>query len=194
MEGHTLRMWERITSVKSDDLRNSVIADFGCGSGRFVEIVRMKRGKVIGIDISAAVEAGGHNFEGDSNVLICQADLLRPPVKPESVDGAFSIGVLHHTPDPRRGFQEMEKVVKSGGWVAVSAYGKGGYYDSLTVRFYRRFFRVLYPMFRHYPALLYAYFSTYALRPVSYIYPFFRIARSCGISVCPLEGREMELA
>lgn len=85
------------------------------------------------------------------------------------MDGAFSIGVLHHTPNPRKGFEEMGKTVKHGGWVALSVYGKGGYYDFPTVSLYRMLFKALWPLVKHYPPLLYAYLTTYGIRPLSYI-------------------------
>ena len=59
MEGHTLRMWERIVGAPHDNLDGRMIADFGCGPGRFVDIVRKKRGRVIGLDLSVAVEKAG---------------------------------------------------------------------------------------------------------------------------------------
>jgi SAM-dependent methyltransferase len=169
MEGHTLRMWERITAVEASDLHGAVIGDFGCGPGRFVEVVRRKHGRVIALDLSDAVEVARANFRGDPDVLICQADVLEPPLKEESLDGAFSIGVLHHTPDPRRRFEKLVRCVKTGGWVAISVYGKGGYYDSPSVRLWRRIFRTLWPVFGHYPPLAYAYVTTFALRPLSRI-------------------------
>lgn len=171
MEGHTLKMWEKITAIQATDLRGAVIADFGCGPGRFIEIVRMKNGRAIGIDLSEAVEAAAENFRGDSNVLICQADILNPPIKSHSMDGSFSIGVLHHTPDPAKGFGELVKTVKPGGWVAISVYGKGGYYDFPTVRMYRQFFKLFWPLGKHYFPLTYSYLAAYILRPLSFI-PF----------------------
>ncbi len=37
MEGHTLKMWERITGVKEINLTDKLMIDFGCGSGRFID-------------------------------------------------------------------------------------------------------------------------------------------------------------
>lgn len=170
MEGHTRGMWERITGIDSKRLEG-VFAEFGCGSGRFLEVVRMKQGKVIGIDLSDAVEAAGEAFQDDPEVLICQADVLQPPIKPGSLEGAFSIGVLHHTPNPEKGFGKMVRCVRPGGWAAVCVYGKGGYYDFPTVSLYRNLFKFLWPVFKHYPPLIYSNFATYFLRPISSI-PF----------------------
>jgi SAM-dependent methyltransferase len=169
MEGHTLRMWERITGVADTDLHGAVFADFGCGPGRFVEIVRRKHGRVIGLDLSDCVEVAHQNFRGDTNVLICQADVLNPPFREESLDGAFSIGVLHHTPDAQHGFEKLVQCVRTGGWVAISVYSKGGYYDFPSVRLWRRVFRALWPVFGHYPALAYANVTARLLRPLASI-------------------------
>jgi len=169
MQGHSRRMWQRITSVETDNFEGQVIGDFGCGSGRFLEVVRLKKGRVIGLDLSQAVESAADHFRQDPQVLICQADVLRPPIKPAALDGAFSIGVLHHTPNPAQGVEAMSDTVKSGGWVAISVYGKGGYYDFPTVRLYRSLFGALWPWFRQYPPLAYAYFATHVIRPLSYI-------------------------
>ncbi len=169
MEGHTLNMWQKITAIDSKDLSGATILDFGCGPGRFIEVLRMKNAKAIGIDLSAAVEAAGQIFKNDPNVLICQADALNSPIKPQSVDGAYSIGVLHHTPDPRKGFYDMIQSVKPGGWAALAVYGKGGYYDFITVSLYRKLFKLLWPLFKHYPPLLYSYIAAYIFRPISYV-------------------------
>jgi len=169
MRGHTLRMWEKIVGAEMGDLQNGIVADFGCGPGRFIQFVRMKKGRAIGIDLSDAVETAAQNFAGDPSVLICQADALASPIRPGSIDGAFSIGVLHHTPDPKRGFGEIAKTVHSGGWAAVSVYGKGVYYDFPTVQAYRKAFQLLWPFFRHYPPLIYAFLAAYVMKPLSYV-------------------------
>jgi len=166
MEGHTLKMWDRITHITAPDLQRSVIVDFGCGSGRLIETIRQKNGIAIGFDLSDAVEAGGEIFSQDENALICQADILHSPIRPSSVDGVFSIGVLHHTKDAKIGFDEMVKCLKSGGWIAVSLYSPGGYYDSFFVNIYRKIFKTLWPIFGHYPPLIYSYTTIYLLRPI----------------------------
>ena len=64
MEGHTRKMFDTITAnsiehVKKDD----VILDIGCGSGRFIDVIRMKcDNPIIGIDYSNSVEIAYNNF------------------------------------------------------------------------------------------------------------------------------------
>jgi SAM-dependent methyltransferase len=165
MQGHTLKMWEQITGQANTNLAGKVFADFGCGPGRFLDIVRKKGGKAIGLDMSSAVEAAKKNFPNDPNVLICQADVLQSPIKQGSMDGTFSIGVLHHTSSPQTGFKEMVKTVKPGGWIALAVYGPGGHYADKLVNFYRRLFKKLAPTFSYWPPLAYTYFTVYGIQP-----------------------------
>ncbi len=55
-------------------------------------------------------------------MAIVQADLGRLPLAERSFDLAFSIGVLHHGPDPRGAFREVSRRVKPGGKLAVWLY------------------------------------------------------------------------
>ena len=168
-------MWERIIGFRERNLNltGKTIVDIGCGPGRFIDVASMAGARVIGIDFSGAVEAAQMNFAADQNVCICQADALNLPLRTESVDGAFSIGVLHHTPNPEKGVEEAYRALKTGGWFSVCVYGKGSYYDSLPVKLWRNIFKTLWPVFRHYPPLIYAYFGTFLLRPVSMVIPPF---------------------
>lgn len=159
-EGFSLDMLDRICGTKNKDFKNAVIADIGCGPGRFLETIRQKGGIAIGIDMSDAVEAAGDIFKNDSNVLICQADVLQSPLRIESVDGIFSVGVLHHTTNALKGFQEMVRATKPDGWIAVSVYSTG-YYDNFIVNVWRKIFKKLWPVFKHYPALVYTYVVVY---------------------------------
>lgn len=174
MEGYTRSMWERIAGFKEHNLNlaGRTIVDIGCGPGRFIDVVRLKGAKVIGVDYSAAVEVAQTNFAEDMDVCICQADALNLPLKTESVDGIFTIGVLHHTPDPKKGVEEAYRCLKADGWFAISVYGKGGYYDFPTVQLWRRIFKTLWPVSRHYPPLIYTYFTTFLFRPIALAIPY----------------------
>lgn len=165
MEGYTLMMWDRITHILDKDLNNQVIVDIGCGPGRYIETIRDKNGIAIGIDLSDAVEAAGEIFSKDPNVLICQADALHSPIRSNSIDGVFSIGVLHHTSNPKKGFSEMVRILKPSGWIALSVYSNG-YYDNFFVTVYRKIFKFLWPVFGHYPPLIYTYVVVYVSKPI----------------------------
>ena len=162
-EGLTMGMWEKITHRKN--IEGQLVADFGCGPGRFIEVGRMKGARMVGLDYSSAVEAAYQNFKGDPNVLIVQGDILNSPFKPGVFDGAFTIGVLHHTPNPKKGFNEITETVKKGGWTACAVYGQGGYYDLPAVKFWRKAFKLTWPVFGHYPPLIYTYIACTVFAP-----------------------------
>ena len=170
MAGYTRKMWERITGI-TGDLTGKTIVDIGCGPGRFSDVARSKGAKVIGIDFSSAVEMAAKNLKDDPNVCICQADALNLPIKPGSIDGAFTIGVLHHTPNPKEGVNQAFHVLKDPGWFSICVYSKGGYYDFPTVQLWRKLFNVLWKLFGHIPALIYTYCIVYLFWPIARVFP-----------------------
>jgi SAM-dependent methyltransferase len=56
------------------------------------------------------------------NAHIIQADIFKLPFK-KVFDYAFSVGVLHHTPDPKAAFISLASKVKSGGHISAWVYG-----------------------------------------------------------------------
>ena len=48
--------------------------------------------------------------------------MLRLPFAPASFDQIYSLGVLDHTPDPRKAFLELASLLKPGGRIAVWVY------------------------------------------------------------------------
>lgn len=168
MAGHTTRMWGRITGSVSDaDIKGKRIVDFGCGPGRFLDIVRRRGGLAIGIDLSAAVDAARMNFEDDPDVLIVQGDLLNPPFREGVFDGGFSIGVLHHTPDPAKGLASLVRSIREGGWASCCVYPKGDFYDFPSVRRMRKLHQMLKPWLGYRFALAYSQFAADHLAPAS---------------------------
>ena len=57
------------------------------------------------------------------NVHIVQADIFVLPFK-KVFDYAFSVGVLHHTPDPKKAFLSLAGKVKKGGAISAWIYGE----------------------------------------------------------------------
>jgi ubiquinone/menaquinone biosynthesis C-methylase UbiE/uncharacterized protein YbaR (Trm112 family) len=168
MQGHTLQMFKRITHIspKDTDLRDQYICDIGCGSGRFLDLLSDSPNFLIGIDSSDAVEAASKKFELNPNVLICQADVLNLPLASGSIDQVYSIGVLHHTSNPRTGVNEISRILKPMATASLSVYGKGGYYDDPIVEIYRKMFKMLWPLFGHRLPLIYSILIVYITRPL----------------------------
>jgi SAM-dependent methyltransferase len=110
------------TGVSPADLAGRLVLDAGCGGGRYGQVAGSAGAHVIGIDLSAAVVKAAKVCARLRHVLILQADLLDLPLAEGAFDLVYSIGVLHHTPNPRRAFAEIARRVKPGGRLAVWLY------------------------------------------------------------------------
>lgn len=112
------------TGVPASDLAGKLVLDAGCGGGRYARLLGKAGANVVGLDLSSAVEKASALCAEFPNVTIVQGDLLNIPLADESFDFAFSIGVMHHSPDPRRAFDQVARKVKPGGGLAVWLYRK----------------------------------------------------------------------
>ena len=112
-----------IAPVTPEFFRDKVVLEGGCGKGRHTQLAaRWGARDVIGIDLSAAVETAFAATRSLPNAHIIQADIYHLPVA-RTFDYAFSVGVLHHLPDPRGGFLSLASKVKPGGHVSAWSYG-----------------------------------------------------------------------
>jgi len=116
--------FEAKTGVRLSELAGKLVLDAGCGGGRYSRLVGDHGARVLGVDLSTAVDKAAELCAGLPNVQIAQADLLDLPVAESAFDLVFSIGVLHHTPDPRRAFAQIARRVKPGGRLSVWLYRK----------------------------------------------------------------------
>ncbi len=100
------------------------VLDAGCGNGRHAFYAAKYGAKVWAIDLGSAVEVARRNTEKSRNVQVVQADLYRPPFALESFDFIYSIGVLHHLPDPETAFRNLVRFLKPGGEIQIYLYWK----------------------------------------------------------------------
>lgn len=114
------------TGWRDADYAGRLVLDAGCGAGRFAEVVAAKGGEVVGVDLTAAVDAAYANLGRRPGVHVVQADIFALPFRPGTFDLAYAIGVLHHTPDPRAAFARVADAVKKGGGLAVYLYAGYG--------------------------------------------------------------------
>ncbi len=121
----SLKTWFRPRSL--EDLAGLNVLEAGCGMGRHATIATHYGVKtIIGMDLGYAVEAAFENTRHLPAVCIVQGDIYHPPLKYEVFDAAFSLGVLHHLPDPGRGFSALAATVRDEGWFQVWVYGREG--------------------------------------------------------------------
>ncbi|MDX6444228.1 MAG: hypothetical protein QOH71_1302 [Blastocatellia bacterium] len=112
-----------IAPVAPEFFKDKIVLEGGCGKGRHTLLAAQWGARdVIGIDLSAAVETAFAATRHLENAHIIQADIYNLPVA-RVFDYAFSVGVLHHLPDPRGGFKSLASKVKSGGHISAWVYG-----------------------------------------------------------------------
>src|SRR5262249_55027971 len=112
------------TGIDPRALKGQLVLDAGCGGGRYARLLGGSGARVIGVDLSAAVEKASAACAEGPEGAGRQADPLALPLAEAVFDVAFSIGVLHHSPDPRRAFAQVAARVKPGGRLAVWLYRK----------------------------------------------------------------------
>jgi SAM-dependent methyltransferase len=121
-----------IKPLRPESFRGARVLDAGCGIGRHAYYAATWGAKeVVALDFSDAVETARRNLDGLPNTHVVQGDLLRPPLKPAGEgDGGFdivySIGVLHHLPEPAAGIRSLAALVNPRGLLVVWVYGHEG--------------------------------------------------------------------
>lgn len=118
--------WERYFHpfIKRKDINGKVVVDYGCGMakhGYFTAKYGAK--KYIGLDLSLATEAAYANTK-KFKPLIVQADIYHTPLKGELIDISYSIGVLHHLPEPEKGFLAITSLMKKNAKIFIWVYGR----------------------------------------------------------------------
>ena len=112
-----------IAPVRPEFFAGKVVLEGGCGKGRHTRrVAQWGAQDVVAVDLSAAVEVAFAATKGIENAHVIQADIYHLPLR-KAFDYAFSVGVLHHLPDPRAGFKSLVSRVKPGGHVSAWVYG-----------------------------------------------------------------------
>ena len=140
------RVFKMKTGVDLRELKDKLVLDVGCGSGRFLDVVSRSGAEAVGFDMSYSVDEAFRNIGLRRNVHLIQADILNSPIRDQSFDLVYSIGVLHHTSDTKLSFLTLPRLLKRGGTVAVWVYVKwqqiGDPYvhvSESTTKLYRKF-------------------------------------------------------
>ena len=58
-------------------------------------------------------------------LVLLQCDANHLPIPSHTFDVVYSIGVIHHTPDPYKTWMNLIRLVKPGGRLCIWVYGKG---------------------------------------------------------------------
>lgn len=120
-----------------DWLRGKKGLDAGCGGGRYsVALTKLGAREVTGIDYGKGnIRDARRRVKNAAiaNVHFRHADVLNIPYRDRQFDFVFSNGVLHHTTDPRRGLEEVFRVLRPGGFAWLFLYGKSLWWDMVEL-------------------------------------------------------------
>lgn len=119
-------------------LRDQVVLDAGCGMGRYAEVAAKYGATVIGVDRSEAVDIAFKNIGSLKNVNVVQADLFHLPFQEEIFDFIYSYGVLHHTPDAQKAFEQLPPFLKEGGSLSIFVYSNYNKVLVVSSNFWRK--------------------------------------------------------
>jgi SAM-dependent methyltransferase len=109
--------------VKPEFFKDKIVLEGGCGKGRHTKLaVEWGAKEIVGIDLGAGVESAFDLTHDLPNAHIVQCDIFKLPLK-KVFDYAFSVGVLHHTPEPRKAFLSLASKLKPGGYISAWVYG-----------------------------------------------------------------------
>jgi glycosyltransferase involved in cell wall biosynthesis/SAM-dependent methyltransferase len=92
------------------------VLDLGCGHGYDTLAMRAAGATVVPLDMDGAkLVATGHPLSGS-----LRGDATRLPFPDATFDGIYCSNLLEHTPETPPVFDEIERVLKPGGWAWVS--------------------------------------------------------------------------
>lgn len=122
-----------VAPIDKDFFKGKLVLDAGCGAGRHSYFAAKYGAKVVAIDLSEkSVQSTVDNLKGlDAQVI--QSD-INTFEYPEKFDYIFSLGVLHHLPDPQAGFNHLVSLLKDGGTISIWVYSKED--NWLAINFY----------------------------------------------------------
>jgi SAM-dependent methyltransferase len=122
-------MWSHVSERRlfddtgwSTHLGGQRILEAGSGMGRFTEILAPTGATIATFDYSPAVDANFANNGLFENISFAQADIMSPPFEIGSFDKVLCIGVVQHTPSPRKAFASLVRFLKPGGEIFIDCY------------------------------------------------------------------------
>src|SRR6185312_11018753 len=101
------------------------VLDLGCGTGQMTIFLANGKRRVVGADLTRgalALAADAARRFGVEGALFVETDLRRPGLGEGRFDVVLSLGVLHHTPDPRAAFGALARLARPDGVIVVGLY------------------------------------------------------------------------
>ena len=126
------------SQLSGESLNDKMVLDAGCGMGRYTSIAAGMAREIIGLDISRSILKAYDKTKKNPSAHIIQGDILNLPFREKQFDVIYSLGVLHHTPDPRQAFLNLTQCLKEEGIISVWLYGSAGRFSDFKTNPLRR--------------------------------------------------------
>jgi len=104
-----------------EDLKEKYLLDAGCGTGWFSKKAVEKGAKVVSLDVGENV-LNEVAKKVDSERIV--GSIMELPFSDETFDIVVSSEVIEHTPNPRKSFEELARVLKKNGVLALTTPNK----------------------------------------------------------------------
>lgn len=111
-----------IQPLEKGFFENKFGLDVGCGAGRHVKQATALGAQVIGLDLSHSIDIAFRSNPDNPAAHFIQADILNLPFRKNLFDFIYSLGVLHHLPDPEKGFHFLIPHLKEGASIFIWVY------------------------------------------------------------------------
>jgi len=111
-----------VQPLPSDFFEGKLGLDVGCGAGRHARQASQLGAEIVAVDLSQAVDSAFKNTSNNIRVHVIQADVYHLPFSRGIFDFIYSLGVLHHLPEPEKAYHALPPYLKSGGALFVWLY------------------------------------------------------------------------
>jgi len=125
LEDHRFLYDEWILPVKFSDMRGEKVFEAGAGPGVMTRFIAEYADEVVAVDLNT-VEHLKRNVSDYKNVRIVEGDIAEIDFPGEKFDVTFCVGVIHHTQDPTKTFQNLFRQTRKGGRVVIWTYSYEG--------------------------------------------------------------------
>ncbi len=103
------------------DLKSTdAVLDIGCGDGYWTSRIATHSGQVTGLDPDARSLSFATRFRSGAHIAYVQGFAESLPFPDGSFDKVVSVSCVEHFADPSRSIQEMARVLRPGGKIALS--------------------------------------------------------------------------
>lgn len=133
IEGGSNRIawWRRYLEdfLPKEEIADSLIVDVGSSIGEISRGLADRGARMACLDLSGQSLRRCRQINPEAEIF--HGSALELPFADETFDHAISIGVLHHTPDCRRGFGEVARVLAPGGTFVIFLYNYWNIYNPI---------------------------------------------------------------